>query len=461
MNEKSELKKNSISLLGALALSAAFMGPAVSIFFNVVSAAGVAGNVFPLSFLISMIAIFFIANSMIQYSKKLAGSSFAFTYVSNGFGPRTGYFAGWLLLLAYAMISPITYAGFGVMAQAFLKREFGINISWILFFVIIACVVSTLSLLGVSTSTKTAILFLTLEITVILILCLSVIFGGAHNSISSFNISHANHGISSVGLGMVYGILSFVGFEAATNFGEEAKKAHSTIPKAIIISVLMVGTLYVIGAYTASIAFDGNAQKIAADSSPFDTIARLYWGSKLSWIISITALNSVFANAVAGQATIVRNLFALGKVRILPHAIGKTNKKGTPINAIILDFFLALILGLTVGAFTGGWGVWNILGGIMSLALIIVYGLVTASLPKFYYTNYKNEFSKWKHLVCPTIGVLLLLLPLYSSLWPIPSFPYNLTPYIIILWCILGFVYLKYMVKKDPEIVDKFGKSLD
>jgi len=457
-NHSSNLKKNSVSLFGALAMSAAFMGPAVSVFFNMVPAANAAGKAFPLSFLLSMIAILFISNSVIQYSKKVNGASFAFAYTSHGFGPNAGFVSGWILLFAYAMISPITYAGFGVMLSEFLSRQFGIHISWWIFFVLIGAVVSGLSYFGVNHSTKTTLIFLFLELIAIIALFVSVIMQG-HNSVEPFLVSDSTHGMSSIGLGMVYGILSFVGFEAAANLGEETKNANKNIPKAITISVILIGLLYVIGAYVADIAFNNNAAAIAKNASPFDTIARNYWGNNLAWLISLTALNSVFANAVAGQTSIVRNLFSLGRARILPRAIGYTNHNGVPVNAIIFDFVLSMILGSTVGLWLGGWGVWNLLGGMMSLGLIIVYGLVTISLPFFYKRQYPKEYSRVKHLLFPIIGTLLLILPLYSSLWPIPEFPYNLAPYLIIAWIITGAIYLRQMKKKRADIVEQFGST--
>jgi amino acid transporter len=455
-----QLKKDSVSLLGALALSAAFMGPAVSIFFNMVPAANSAGKAFPLSFVISMIAVLFISNSVIQFSKKVNGASFAFSYTSKGVGPKTGFMSGWILLFAYAMISPITYAGFGVMLSEFLSRQFDVHISWVVFFVIIGAVISGLSYFGVNHSTNTTLIFLILELVVILLLCASVLING-NNSAEPFMMSSASNGFSSIGLGMVFGILSFTGFEAAANLGEETINASKTIPRAITISVIMIGLLYVLGAYVADIAFNGDAEALANNAAPFDTIARNFWGNNFAWLISLTALNSVFANAIAGQTSIVRNLFSLGRAGILPRFIGHTNQNGVPVNAIVFDYVLSLILGGSVGIWLGGWGVWNFLGGMMSLGLIIVYSLVTISLPIFYKRNYPEEFSKTKHLLFPIIGILLLALPLYTSVYPAPEFPFNLAPYIIIAWVIIGAVYLKIMEKKRADIVEKFGTTFE
>ncbi|MED4225360.1 APC family permease [Neobacillus cucumis] len=256
------------------------------------------------------------------------------------------------------------------------------------------------------------------------------------------------------------GFLTLSGFEAAANLGEETKNAKKTIPRAIMISVLMIGVLYVVSAYVAAIGFT-DLKCLQNNVSPFDTLARKFWGSNFAWIIGVSALNGVFANAVAGQASVVRNLFSLGREGILPRGLSKTNANGVPVNAIIFNFGLSMVLGLAIGLWKGGWAVWNLLGGIMSLSLILVYGIVTLALPFFYKRKYPNEYSKVKHLLFPIIGLLLLILPLYSSVYPVPEFPYNLAPYALGSWIIIGFVYLKRLNKKSAYVIEKFGNSFD
>jgi amino acid transporter len=453
-----QLKKNSVTFFGAFAISAAFMGPAVSVFFNMPPAARAGGGAFPLAFLIAMVAVLFIANSVIQFSKKVNGAGFAFTYTSQGIGPKSGFIAGWTLLLAYGMISPITYAGFGEMLSEFLDRQFGIHVSWIPFFIIIALAVSILSYFGVNHSTVATMIFLILEVIIVLMAIVGVLNGGggSHLSIDPLLPSSASGGISSIGLAMVFAVLSFTGFEAAANLGEEVKDARRTVPRAIIVSVIAIGIFYVLGAYSVSIFFN-DAQAVADNPAPFDTIARSLWGDNLAWIITLTALNSVFANAVAGQTSVVRNIFSLGREGILPRYLGKTNKNGAPTNAIIFDLLLAAVLGLGIGLWKDGWAVWGLLGTIMALGLMVVYGIVCVALPFFYLRKHRSEFSVWKHLIFPIIGLLMLLFPFYSSIYPVPDFPNNLAPYVLIGWVIIGLVYLKWMTSKKPELVQTFG----
>jgi amino acid transporter len=453
------LKQNSVSFFGALAMSAAFMGPAASIFYNIVPAAAVAGTAFPLSFLISMIAILFVAASVFAFSRKLQSASFAYAYTCEGLGQKFGFMAGWIALLAYAMVAPLTYAGFGIMVSEFMQRQFGLQVSWIWFFVAVGVAVSLLSCLGVSHSTRTTLIFLVLEVVVMLALFGSVIFGGGQNSVQPFLYRSAPHGISSIGAGMVFGILSFTGFEAAANLGEETRNAARNIPLAIALSVILIGVFYIAGTYVADIGFQLNAANLADNGAPFDAICRRFWGNRWAWLIDLTVLNSVFANAIAGQMSMVRNLFSLGRAGMLPSFMGRTNRFGVPFNAIVFEFALAMVLGLAVGCWIGAWGVWKLMGAIMSIGLIIVYLLVSASLPFFVLRKHRNEFSRLKHVAVPMIGMLLLLLPLYGSIWPVPIFPYNLAPYVVVVWTLIG-GYRLMSRQREAGFAARFGNSL-
>lgn len=445
-----QLKPNSVAFFGALAMSCAYMGPAVSVYYNMVPAARLGGAAFPLAFAASMVACLLIAASIIEFSKKLQAASFAFTYTSAGLGPRAGFMSGWLALLAYAMISPITYAGFGIVASTFLQRQFGIEVSWVYFFLALGALVSALSYFGVNHSTRATLIFLVLEITVMLALFSSVTYGGATNTWKAFEPPAGSGGIAFVGAGMVFGILSFTGFEAAANLGEETENARRTIPLAISIAIVLIGLFYVFGAYVADIAFGLNARALADNPAPFDTIARHTWGNSWAWLLDITVLNSVFANAVAGKAAIVRNLYALGRAGILPQFLGRANRYGVPHNAILFDYALAIALGLGFGVWQGAWGVWNLGGTIMSIGLILVYALVATAAPFFYYRRHRQEFSRLRHVVVPVLGVACLLAPLSGSLYPAPKFPFNLAPYVVIVWIIVGGLYL-WANRRSPQ----------
>ena len=80
---------------------------------------------------------------------------------------------------------------------------------------------------------------------------------------------------------------------------------------------------------------------------------------------------------------------------------------------------------------------YNYLGTIGTIALLLVYVLVNVGVIFYFKRNNKKKIVR--HLIAPIIGILVMIFPIYSNLWPIPSWPMNIFPYIVLAWLILGF----------------------
>ncbi|MDB5073949.1 MAG: family permease, partial [Chloroflexi bacterium] len=89
------------------------------------------------------------------------------------------------------------------------------------------------------------------------------------------------------------------------------------------------------------------------------------------------------------------------------------------------------------------------------------YILVNISVMVYYRRNVPHEFSLWRHAFVPILASLLLLLPIYGLLWPIPPFPINLVPYIFVAWVLIGVVYLMHTAKNRPAILARMGRVFE
>ena len=58
----------------------------------------------------------------------------------------------------------------------------------------------------------------------------------------------------------------------------------------------------------------------------------------------------------------------------------------------------------------------------------------------------------------PILGTLLMLLPIYGLLWPIPPWPYDLVPYLIVAWTVGGVGYFLSLASKRPAMVEAMGR---
>jgi amino acid transporter len=91
---------------------------------------------------------------------------------------------------------------------------------------------------------------------------------------------------------------------------------------------------------------------------------------------------------------------------------------------------------------------------ILTLAIIMVYILGNIALIRFYRKEYPSEFSIWLHGIFPIISSLFMVVALIGSIFPVPAYPLNLAPYLVIIWLIIGLAVLAYLHRKRPETIE-------
>ena len=111
--------------------------------------------------------------------------------------------------------------------------------------------------LGVALSTRAQLVLALLSITVVLIFSVYVILkvGSGNHVAKAFTPSSSPNGWTGVMFGVLYGVLLFTGFETAANLGEETAHPKRDIPRAVLISVLVVSGFYVLCCYAQIAGF--------------------------------------------------------------------------------------------------------------------------------------------------------------------------------------------------------------
>src|SRR5581483_6534111 len=147
------LKPNAIGVAGALAMSIGVMSPASGMIFTPAVVAGHAGPAVPLVYLISLLGIVLIVNTIVEFSRRIAHAGSFYAFNTAGLGPTFGFLSGWLLFAAY--LYPQNLLAFGSFASAALAAHLGIHITWWVFTVAAALTIWALSLRGISSSMRT------------------------------------------------------------------------------------------------------------------------------------------------------------------------------------------------------------------------------------------------------------------------------------------------------------------
>jgi len=309
------------------------------------------------------------------------------------------------------------------------------------------------------------------EIVVFLALAITLIISaGSNNTLSVFSPNTGNsNGWGSVFAGMVYTVLAFIGFEASVPLAEEAKDPRRTLPRAVILSCVLIGVFYLICYYGAMVYFGPN---VAADpkngffvfngGDPWDGLAAKVWGP-FSILVLLAIINSAFANSTAGANAATRVGYALGRVGILPRALANVHPRfKTPYIAVHIQGALGIAVALILGfALQGPLNAFALLGTIATIVIVFIYILTNLANLVFYMRERRDELNPILNVAVPILGILIFIPVLLAAfgrdfgglgiagLTP----PANAAPWVVIAWFVFGLVvFVLYRVRAPGRI---------
>jgi amino acid transporter len=438
------LRRGALGLTGAVVISVAVMSPAASIFFNTKNQAQAVGAAIPFCFVVGFIVALLAANQYSEFSRELPSSGSAYTFVREGLGARFGFLTGWIGLIAIVLGVPYTFVFMSAYLQTLVDGWFGVDLHWTIYYVAAVGIVFAISYIGIRQSLRVDLTLLVFEIGVCLTLAALVLFKvGSNGGLSLAPFSPASvppGGILAVGI--VFAILSFIGFETAAALGEETRNPRRNIPRAVYGSMIVVGLFYIVMVYAATMGYgiDKMVSGYGNDFKPFDTIARAYSGNTLAVLIDIVGILSFFSAALAIVNGGARIIYTLGRDGLLPRPLAWTHPtRQTPGGAITLLCGLGLVAGIPLGlAFTPG-DAFGFLGILDALFILLIYFLVSAACIRFFWRLRRGEFKFVRHGVIPAMEMLItggiVLLVLFTP-GDSPSSVY--IPYVVGAWLLIG-----------------------
>lgn len=461
MSQTRELRKNYLSLFEVLALSVSIIAPTMAMAFNTASAAGAAGAAIPLAFLVSTVAMLLVGVSFVEFSRRISHSGSVYAYNSRGLGAKAGFVSGWAIMLTYFCYATGCAALFGSFSNAFLSHFslhlpvwmlalFGIFIVWMFAF------------RDVKFSTRATLILEILSVIVILILSIIILSKGGASGVTytPFTLKHSS--FSGVGMAMVFGVLSFAGFEGAATLGEEAKNPRWAVPISIFGTVILAGIFFVFVSFAEVNGFGvDHIANLANAAAPLNTLATTYAGSLMAIFVDFAAMISAFACTLGSASACSRLLFAMGRDGALPRSFGKTHEKHkTPHVAVHAIAVAMVVLYLLWGVHAGAGNYYNYVGTIGTLTLLVAYLLINVSAVSYFHRERAKGYSVLKHAVIPVASFIILLWPIWNNIYPVPSYPFNLFPYIAMVWLVIGIVMIAVKTKQNPEIANSIVSDL-
>ena len=472
------LAREAIGLREVFFQSVTHMAPAAAVAFSIIVGANFASGALPLSVVFALIGCLLVAISIGQLAKHLPSAGGFYTYTSRGIHPAVGFLVAWGYAFVEPLVAPALYLIFGQVIAGTLQAEFGWSFSqwWWVAAIAAAVFVLYLGYYGIQVSTRVGTILGVFEIAVFGALAIWLIIdAGGDNTLAVFGTKYATvpgfEGISGVIAGSVYTILAFIGFEAAAPLAEETKDPRRTIGKAVILSCIGIGLFYIITTYAAVVFFGpGRFFEFPASGggNPWDALARAAWGA--GWILVFLAIaNSALANANASSNAATRTLFAMGRIRLLPAVLGRTNPTHrSPQVAVLFQFVIGVGVALWLGAqYNSPFTAFAMLGTIIGAVVIAIYMMVNLACLLYYAREHRDEFNLFLHGIVPILGILafvpafLVAIGVGGSIFdfiaPLP-YPFSVVGPVVGIWYLIGIVYLIYLTARKPQRLKDTGK---
>ena len=324
-----------------------------------------AGVLSPWLFLGVGLLIITVVLTFAELSSYFKSSGGPVLFTTTAFGPLAGFTTGWVLFVsrmaAFAANTTVMAVYLGAIWPWFSE-----GIGRTLLIVVVSFVLTYANLVGVKEGVRTMAVITIFKLTPILLL---IVLGLQHVS-SDILFPATMPTIDDLGGTTLLLIYAFVGFESVTIVSGESKNPKRTMPRALVMTVIVTGTLYflIVLAYISVLPDAGTSGATLID------VGRELMGPTGAVLITLAAFFSIGGNLSSIMLAVPRLTFALAQDGLLPKWFGQIHEKySTPGNSIMFLGGLGLIFALT--------GSFAYLAAASSLMRLIAYVLCISALP--------------------------------------------------------------------------------
>ena len=285
--------RSSLKLWQVVMMGLAYLTP-MTVFdtFGIVS--GISNGHVPASYLLALAGVMFTAISYGKLVRQFPEAGSAYTYTQKSIGPHLGFMVGWSSLLDYLFLPMINV----LLAKIYLSALFPEVPPWV-WVVGFVTILTLANLKSVNLVANFNTLFVLVQIAIMVVFVILVVHGlhkgegvGTVWSLQPF-ISENAHLIPII-TGATIVCFSFLGFDAVTTLSEETPNAARVIPKAIFLTALYGGLIFIVASFFMQL-FVPTIARFKNPDAALPEIA-LYVGGKL---FQSVFLCTTFVNTLA------------------------------------------------------------------------------------------------------------------------------------------------------------------
>jgi len=331
------LKPGALGLVSTLVIGVASTAPAYSLAATLGFVTFYVGLQSPAVMLLSFVPMLFIAAAYYYLNRADPDCGTTFTWVTRAIGPKTGWLAGWGILVTDLVVMPNLASVAGVYSfSLFGAHGIAANSSgfWVTFAGVVWIVVMTaICYIGIELSARTQVALLGAELVILVVfavVALSKVYGG--------HIAHSIHpaaawlnpfkipSIGALSAGMLLAVFIYWGWDTAVTVNEEAKDARRTPGRAALLSTLVLLAVYLIVSVAAQ-SFHGAGFLTNNSSDVLGALARSVLGSPWDKLLIICVLTSASSSTQTTILPAARSSLSMAVHKAFPKRFGDIHPK--------------------------------------------------------------------------------------------------------------------------------------
>lgn len=329
--------------IGTIALAASIVNITIGagIFRLPADMAATLGATAPLAYLLCAIAMGLIVMCMAEAGSRVSLTGGPYAYVEVAFGKFVGFLAGFLLwmLMTFVMaaVATVLVANLGALVPLVAPPFASAMVLVGIYAVFVA-----VNIRGVAAGST-----LNTALTVAKILPLLLLIGAGAFAISSDNLAITEPpDLPTLARSSILLIFAFAGIEAALVPSGEVKDAARTVPRAILIAMVVITLLYA-GLQFVAQGVLGPALA-SSKAAPLAEAAGVALGGWARSLLLVGAVVSTLGHAGAMILATPRTLFAFARDGFLPAALARLHPvHRTPVAALVVQAGIVLVLAIT------------------------------------------------------------------------------------------------------------------
>lgn len=339
-------------------------------------AAGTAGNSVWMSFLFGALLASFTAMSYAELSSIFPKSASEYHYVKNALNSSI---FGNIICSAEIFVDLIACSTIVLAFSGYFSGF--LNIPIVIVSVVLLMLLSMINFVGIKESITLVTIHTLIEVGGLIII---IILGlGSLGSVNYFEMPMGFGGILSASALIFF---AYLGFEDIVNVAEETKSPRKTLPKAIILSLLISTLVYMLVSLSVISMSDWNM--LSTSEAPLAYAVSNKFGLDISNLISVIALFATAGTALVFLIAGSRMIYGLSEAGEIPRVFSRIHPKTrTPYVSILASMIISMIFVLL--------GDIQLVAGITNFAAFVVFILVNLSaiILRYRKPGLKREFK--------------------------------------------------------------------